>query len=90
MSENIQVVEEGTAHEALFEAVTVGQVEVVAIEEEYVFTKEQLEDGLVQLVFFKYILFLYIFWYMFYTFYYNFSSFTNSIWRIPATCVIFQ
>ncbi|EFX72526.1 hypothetical protein DAPPUDRAFT_110675 [Daphnia pulex] len=44
MSENIQVVEEGTTYEALFEAVAVGQVEVVAIEEEDVFTKEQLED----------------------------------------------
>lgn len=52
MSENIQVVEEGTACEA-FEAVAVGQVKVVAIKEEDVFTKEQLENGLVQLVFFK-------------------------------------
>jgi hypothetical protein len=52
MSENIQVVEEGTAYEA-FEAVAVGQVKVVAIKEEDVFTKEQLENGLVQLVFFK-------------------------------------
>jgi hypothetical protein len=41
MSENIQVVEEGTACEA-FEAVAVGQVKVVAIKEEDVFTKEQL------------------------------------------------